>query len=193
MKKDIILAGVGGQGILSIAATIGMAAVDQGLYLKQAEVHGMSQQGGEVQSHLRLSDQPIASDLIPEGEADIILAVEPLESLKYLPWLSPEGWLITNTVPFKNISNYPDMEKVMEKIKERKNHIAMDAESIAKNIGTVKATNIVVLGAAAPFLGIEYEAFERALKNIFSRKGEEVVNMNLKALKSGQDLATTNN
>ena len=193
MKKDIILAGVGGQGILSIAATIGMAAVDKGLYLKQAEVHGMSQQGGEVQSHLRLSDQPIASDLIPEGEADIILAVEPLESLKYLPWLSPEGWLITNTVPFKNISNYPDMEKVMEKIKERKNHVAMDAESIAKNIGTVKATNIVVLGAAAPFLGIEYEAFERALKNIFSRKGEEVVNMNLKALKSGQDLATTNN
>ncbi|MCF8334911.1 MAG: indolepyruvate oxidoreductase subunit beta [Bacteroidales bacterium] len=193
MKKDIILAGVGGQGILSIAATIGMAAVDKGLYLKQAEVHGMSQQGGVVQSHLRLSDRPIASDLIPEGEADIILAVEPLESLKYLPWLAPEGWLITNTVPFKNISNYPHIDEVIARIKERKNHVAMDAESIAKNIGSVKATNIVVLGAAAPFLGIEYEAFEKALRNIFGRKGEEIVNMNLKALKSGQELATANN
>ncbi|MCD4681496.1 MAG: 2-oxoacid:acceptor oxidoreductase family protein, partial [Bacteroidales bacterium] len=105
MKKDIILAGVGGQGILSIAAIIGYAAVNTGLFLKQAEVHGMSQRGGDVQSNLRLSDKEIASDLIPKGKADLIISVEPMESLRYLPWLSTEGWLITNTNPYINIPN----------------------------------------------------------------------------------------
>ena len=107
MKKDIILAGVGGQGILSIAATIGFAAIEAGLHIKQSEVHGMSQRGGDVQSHLRLSDSEIASDLIPFGKADMIISVEPMESLRYLPMLSPDGWLITNTTPFINIPNYP--------------------------------------------------------------------------------------
>ena len=88
------MSGVGGQGILSIAAAIGEAALKEGLYMKQAEVHGMSQRGGDVQSNLRLSDQPIASDLIPLGHADLIISLEPMESLRYLPYLSKEvGWL----------------------------------------------------------------------------------------------------
>ena len=193
MKKDIILAGVGGQGILSIAATIGMAAINKGLYLKQAEVHGMSQRGGDVQSHLRISDHPIASDLIPEGQADLILSVEPMESLRYLPWLSDEGWLITNTVPFKNITNYPDLEQIISRVKERKHHLTVDAEAVAKKLGTVKAANIVMLGAATPYLGIEYENFEKALRDIFGRKGEQIVNMNLEALRSGYQIAASNN
>lgn len=193
MKKDIILAGVGGQGILSIAATIGMAAVNKGLYLKQAEVHGMSQRGGDVQSHLRISDKPIASDLIPEGQADIILSVEPMESLRYLPWLSPEGWLITNTVPFNNISNYPDLERILERVQQQKHHLTLDAEAIAKKLGTVKAANIVMLGAATPYLGIEYDNFEKALRDIFGRKGEQIVKMNSDALKSGYQIAASNN
>lgn len=189
MKKDIILAGVGGQGILSIAATIGTAAINEDLYLKQAEVHGMSQRGGDVQSNLRLSDSPIASDLIPEGKADIILSVEPMESLRYLPMLAADGWIITNTVPFENISNYPELGKVLDKIKTRKNHVMIDADSIAKNLGTIKAANIVVLGAAAPFLDLPYTALEDAIRAIFGRKGEEVVNLNLNALRAGKDLA----
>jgi len=193
MKKDIILAGVGGQGILSIAATIGMAAVNEGLYLKQAEVHGMSQRGGDVQSHLRVSDKPVASDLIPEGQADIILSVEPMESLRYLPWLTSDGWLITNTVPFKNISNYPDLEEIMDRVQQRKHHLTLDAEAVAKKLGTVKAANMVMLGAATPYLGMKYENFEKALRDIFSRKGEQVVNMNLDALKSGYEIAVSNN
>ncbi|MDA3813273.1 MAG: indolepyruvate oxidoreductase subunit beta, partial [Candidatus Cloacimonetes bacterium] len=149
MKKDIILAGVGGQGILSIAAIIGAAAIESDHHLKQAEVHGMSQRGGDVQSHLRISDKPIYSDLIPSGGADLIISVEPMESLRYLPYLSETGWLITNTNALVNIPNYPDYDELMQTIKSFQNHIALDADKIAKDIGSQRSMNMVVLGAAS--------------------------------------------
>ena len=186
MKSDIVLAGVGGQGILSIAATVGMAAVEKDLNLKQAEVHGMSQRGGDVQSHLRVSSEPIASDLIQEGKADIILSVEPMESLRYLPFLSNKGWLVTNTTPFVNIPNYPDMEEVMAKIKEQPRHIAIDADKIAGDIGSKRSSNIVMLGAASPFIDIDFKALENGIRTIFGRKGDKVVELNLKALRAGR-------
>lgn len=189
MKKDIILAGVGGQGILSIAATIGTAALNAGLYLKQAEVHGMSQRGGDVQSNLRISDKEIASDLIPMGKADMIISVEPMESLRYLPMLSPNGWLITNTKPYINIRNYPTMESIMEEIESLPNQVTVDADDIAKELGSPKSANMVILGAACPFLGITYDELKDAIRAIFSRKGEEVINTNLKALEAGYDVA----
>lgn len=192
MKKDIILAGVGGQGILSIAATIGTAAVAKDLYLKQAEVHGMSQRGGDVQSNLRLSDKPIASDLIPMGKADLIISVEPMESLRYLNFLSDDGWLITNTTPFNNIPNYPEQDALLNEIKKLPRHIALDADQMAKDIGVKKSANIVVLGAAAPFLDIEFEALENAVATIFKKKGQEVIDVNIEALRAGRDFAEKN-
>lgn len=186
MKKDIILAGVGGQGILSIAATIGFAAVNSGMYLKQAEVHGMSQRGGDVQSNLRISDNEIASDLIPKGKADLIISVEPMESLRYLPWLSPDGWIITNTNRYVNITNYPNMEDVIKEIKSVKNHIAIDAEQIAKDLGSARAANIVILGASSPFLGLDYIKLEESIKFIFKNKGDNIIQLNLDALASGK-------
>ena len=189
MRADIILSGVGGQGILSIAAVIGEAALKEGLYMKQAEVHGMSQRGGDVQSNLRLSDQPIASDLIPKGHADLIISLEPMESLRYLPYLKEDGWLVTNSQPFVNIPNYPDMEKVNEELDKLPHKFILDVESIAKEVATARAANIVMLGAAAPFIGIEYNKIEDGIRRIFGRKGEEVVEMNLKALKAGYDVA----
>ncbi|GKG73704.1 indolepyruvate oxidoreductase subunit beta [Parabacteroides sp. AM58-2XD] len=189
MRVDIILSGVGGQGILSIAAVIGEAALKEGLYMKQAEVHGMSQRGGDVQSNLRLSDQPIASDLIPKGHADLIISLEPMESLRYLPYLKEDGWLVTNSQPFVNIPNYPDMEKVNEELDKLPHKVILDVEAIAKEVATARAANIVMLGAAAPFIGIEYNKIEDGIRRIFGRKGEEVVEMNLKALKAGYDVA----
>jgi indolepyruvate ferredoxin oxidoreductase beta subunit len=188
MKNDIILSGVGGQGILTIASAIGLAAVECNLFLKQSEVHGMSQRGGDVQSHLRLSDRKIASDLIPYGNADIILSVEPMESLRYLPWLSENGWLVTNSSPFSNISDYPPVEEILSEIRKIKNHIIVEADAIAKGCGSLKSGNIVMLGAASPFIEIPYKNLENAISNLFSRKGEEVVEMNLKALRAGRDL-----
>ena len=189
MRADIILSGVGGQGILSIAAVIGEAALKEGLYMKQAEVHGMSQRGGDVQSNLRLSDQPIASDLIPKGHADLIISLEPMESLRYLPYLKEDGWSVTNSQPFVNIPNYPDMEKVNEELDKLPHKVILDVEAIAKEVATARAANIVMLGAAAPFIGIEYNKIEDGIRRIFGRKGEEVVEMNLKALKAGYDVA----
>ncbi|MFO7998789.1 MAG: indolepyruvate oxidoreductase subunit beta [Bacteroidales bacterium] len=189
MKKDIILAGVGGQGILSIAAIIGYAAVESGLYLKQAEVHGMSQRGGDVQSHLRLSSAAIASDLIPKGMADMIISVEPMESLRYLPYLGPQAWLITSIKPFVNIVNYPDIEKIMAEIHAQPRYIALDAEAMAGELGSIKAANMVVLGAASPFLDMDYNKMESAIQFVFGKKGEDLVNLNLKALKAGREFA----
>lgn len=187
IKTDIILSGVGGQGILSIATVIGQAALKNNLYMKQSEVHGMSQRGGDVQSNLRISDSPIASDLIPMGKCDLILSLEPMEALRYLPYLSENGWIVTSSAPFKNITNYPDDSDVIEAVKKVKNHVLIDVDAIAKEVGNTRCSNIVLLGAALPYLGIPAEYIEDAIKSIFERKGEEVVNMNLKALNLGME------
>jgi indolepyruvate ferredoxin oxidoreductase beta subunit len=186
MKNDIILSGVGGQGILSIAAAIGLAAVSNKLFLKQSEVHGMSQRGGDVQSHFRLSDKPVASDLIPLGQADLIISVEPMESLRYLPWLSNEGWLVTNSVPFININDYPPLEEILDEIRKIENNIIIDADSVAKDAGSSRAGNIVVLGAASHFISMPFSSLENAIRKLFERKGEEIVEINLKALRAGR-------
>jgi len=185
MKTDIILAGVGGQGILSIAAIIGNAALEVGLYMKQTEVHGMSQRGGDVQSHLRISDRPIASDLIPLGTADIIISLEPMEALRYLPYLKKDGWIVTNSKPFENISNYPDLKQIMEVYDGLPNKIMMDVEQIAKSLKAPRSSNVVLLGAAAGHLPIDFTLLENGIRRIFGRKGENVVETNLKALSAG--------
>ena len=171
MKKDIILSGVGGQGILTIATIIGQAAIKENLYLKQAEVHGMSQRGGDVQSNLRLSSNPISSDLIPKGACDLIISLEPMEALRYLPYLNKDGWVVSNEVPFKNIDNYPDENKVWNEI------------------GSLRASNIVLLGATTPFLNMKYENIEESINDIFKSKGQEIVDLNIKALRAGKDAA----
>ena len=185
MKTDIILAGVGGQGILSIATILGTAALREGLYLKQAEVHGMSQRGGDVMSCLRLSSDPIASDLIPMGGADIIVSLEPMEALRYVQWLSPQGWIVTNTVPFVNVPNYPEMADVMAALESRDNVISFDMDTTAKEVATPRASNMVLLGAASLLCGIETEKIEDGIRTVFGTKGEKIVESNLAAFRAG--------
>jgi indolepyruvate ferredoxin oxidoreductase beta subunit len=182
MKIDIILAGVGGQGILTVAAVIGEAAVEQQLYMKQAEVHGMSQRGGEVQSHLRLGSRPVASDLIPLGQADMILSLEPLEALRYLPYLKADGWVISNAEPFLNIDPYPEREKWWDVYEKLPNKVILDVADIAKKLGAPRAGNMVLLGAAAAHLPLPISSLENGIRRVFGRKGAAVVELNLKAL-----------
>jgi indolepyruvate ferredoxin oxidoreductase beta subunit len=187
MKTDIILCGVGGQGILSIATIIGEAAMNENLYIKQAEVHGMSQRGGDVQSNLRISSNPIASDLIPRGGADVVISMEPMEALRYLPYLSKNGWIITSSTPFVNIPNYPDIEVIKKDLAQLPNVIMLDIEEKAKDAGVPRSANVILLGAAQKALGIEYEKLEDAIRRVFGRKGDAIVEANIKALAIGKE------
>ena len=181
MKKDIILCGVGGQGILSIATIIGEAATKAGVNLKQAEVHGMSQRGGDVQSNLRLSTEEIYSDLIPNGGCDLIISMEPMEALRYLPYLSKNGVIVTSNKPFINIPNYPNQEDLFAELNALPNVIQLDIEQVAKEAGNPRGANVVLLGMAAKYLEIiSVEQLREAIITIFSRKGEAVVEANLK-------------
>lgn len=185
MKKDIILCGVGGDGIVSVAKIISDAALNLGLNVKQSEIHGMSQRGGSVFSHLRVSSEPIFADVIPEGKADIILSSEPMEALRYLPFLAPDGVVITNSDPFININNYPDIEKVNAELAKLPKCVSFNANTIAKELNA--RGNMVLLGAAAPYLEIAFEELEKAIKAIFGRKGDAVVETNIKAIRAGRD------
>lgn len=186
MKKDIILCGVGGQGILSIATIIGEAATEAGINLKQAEVHGMSQRGGDVQSNLRLSTEPIYSDLIPQGGTDVVISMEPMEALRYLPYLAKTGTIVTSSKPFVNIPNYPDETALMAELDSMPSVVKLDIESVAKDTGNVRGANMVLLGMAAPFIEIvSVEQLRQAISVIFARKGEAIVEANLKAFDAG--------
>jgi len=186
MKTDIVLCGVGGQGVLSIATILGQAATDTGINLKQAEIHGMSQRGGRVQSDLRLSTEQIWSDLIPLGGADLIISMEPMEALRYLSYLNKNGRIITGLKPVVNITDYPDLDTIYEKLNSIPGTIMLDIESIALQSGSIKSSNMVLLGAAAKYLEIfDRKTLEEAIRTIFAPKGEAVVEANIKAFENG--------
>ncbi len=194
MIKNIILAGVGGQGILTIAAILDYAAMKKDWHIKQAEVHGMSQRGGAVESHLRIADRPIYSDLIPLGEADIILSLEPMEALRYLPFLAEDGIVITATQPFVNIANYPDYDEVVQNVKNTgKSSIFVDTQELAREAGNVRAENVVMVGAAANYLGFSKEELKDSIRAMFGSKGEKIVEVNLKAFELGYEYVNRKN
>ncbi|HBI58205.1 MAG: indolepyruvate oxidoreductase subunit beta [Duncaniella sp.] len=190
MKTDIILAGVGGQGILSIASILGVAALEQNLYLKQAEVHGMSQRGGDVQSNLRLSSSPVHSDLIPLGKADMVVSLEPMEALRYVEYLNPQsGWIVTSTAPFVNIPNYPEQAAIDAALASRERVVAFDMEAAAREIASPRSSNMVLLGACSPLLDIDPSKLEDGIRAIFARKGEKIVEANIAAFRLGREKA----
>jgi indolepyruvate ferredoxin oxidoreductase beta subunit len=188
MKFDIVLAGVGGQGVLALSTIIASGAMKEGLHVKQSEVHGMAQRGGAVLANLRLSDKPVASDLIPKGSAAMILSMEPLESLRYLAYLRPDGALITSTTPVVNIPDYPDLSGLLDTIRTIPGAILVDSDKLAKAAGSAKAANMVIVGAASHLLPVEVGTMEHYIETMFKRKGERVVEVNLKAFRAGREV-----
>ncbi len=186
MQKNIILAGVGGQGILSIAYVIDNAALDAGFHFKQAEVHGMAQRGGAVQSHLRYADAPIFSDLIPTGTADMVLSVEPLEVLRYWHYLRPDGWVVTSVTPYVNIPDYPETDRLLSELAGYPNLVLVDTGHIARAAGNLRAQNMAAVGAASILLDFEPAALEAHVRSLFARKGEKTVDVNLRAFRYGR-------
>ncbi len=189
MKTNIILSGVGGQGILTIAAVLDTAALSENLFVKQSEVHGMSQRGGAVQCHVRISDKEIFSDLIPEGKADLILSVEPMELLRYIPFLNKYGWLVTDSLPFINTDNYPEKNDLFEQIKKHPNHVIINATEIAKKLGNSKVANMVLLGAAASIIPLPEKSILEAIKKLFQHKSEKIISLNFEAFNEGKKIA----
>jgi indolepyruvate ferredoxin oxidoreductase beta subunit len=189
MKYDIVLCGVGGQGVLSMAAIIGKAAMLEGLTAKQSEVHGMAQRGGAVSAHLRLSDLTIASDLIPRGAADLILSMEPIEALRYVAYLSPSGMLVTAVDPYVNIPDYPPLEGVLTQLRALPNVLLVEAERLAREAGDVLAMNTVMVGAAAHLLPVGRATLERVIETTFAAKSDYTLRVNRAAFASGGQVA----
>lgn len=186
MQKNIILAGVGGQGIVTISIVIVNTAIKQGLEFRQAEIHGMSQRGGAVEAHIRLSDNEIYGDLIAKGNADLLIAVEPLEALRVIDYLSPQGVLITNTNCVKNIADYPDEQKIMKILSGLKMKVfTIDAKTASKDAGSMRAQNIVMAGAASKYLGLDENLMKESIKELFKTKGQNIVDINLNAFETG--------
>jgi len=192
MKTNIILSGVGGQGILTIAAVLDIAAISENLHIKQSEVHGMSQRGGAVQSHVRISDKEIFSDLIPEGKADLILSVEPMELLRYIPFLNKNGWLITDSNPFINTTNYPEKNDLYEQIKKHPFHLIFNATEVAKKLGNSKVANMVLLGAASSIIPLSEESLLAAIEKLFQHKSDKIIRINKEAFLKGKKIAKKN-
>ncbi len=189
MTFDIILAGVGGQGVLSVSTIIAAGAMLEGLQVKQSEVHGMSQRGGAVVANLRMADSTVQSDLVPLGRAAMILSMEPLESLRYLKYLSPDGFVVTATTPTKNISNYPELERVLGAVRSLPHAVLVDADKVARQAGSARAANMVLVGAASRRLPIKPETLERCIAERFASKGRQVVDMNIQAFRAGREAA----
>lgn len=189
MTRDFVLAGVGGQGVISLGALLARAARGDGLEVQMAEVHGMAQRGGAVQASLRLSDEPIHGALIPEGRARGILSTEPLEGLRYLGYLAPDGVLVTATEPERNFPDYPPLEELHARLRNLPNAVLVDAVRLAREAGTRRATNVVLAGAASPYLPIRFETLEAEVRRTFAAKGDEIVEINLRALHAGREAA----
>lgn len=187
MKKDIVLAGVGGQGVLSVAALIAAAARSDGLHVKQGEVHGMAQRGGAVQANLRIADQVIHSDLIAKGSAGMILSMEPLESLRYVDYLARDGILVTSTDPVQNLDSYPDLDEILGRIRSLPHALLVDTATLARTAGLARTANVVMVGAASTFLPIRTESVEAWIRKSFERKGEQIVEANLVAFRLGRE------
>lgn len=190
MKQDIVLAGVGGQGILTLATVVGRASLTTGLNLKQSEVHGMAQRGGAVTAHLRVSDAPIWSDLIPAGKADVLLALEPLEAARQQGLVSADGTVVANTNPIANINDYPDIDDLTRRLNERPGTVLVDADAIAREAGHVRCANMVMLGALSVFLDVDTGALRDAMVGFFAGKGDGIVDMNLRAFDEGRAFAS---
>jgi len=189
MIKNIVLSGVGGQGILSIAYCICKAALNRDYQIKQSEVHGMSQRGGNVESHVRFCDSSISSALIPKGLADLIIAVEPVEALRHEEYLKPDGCIVSSVAPVRNFDDYPETQTLLERISRATDHVLLDSKHLAKVAGTPRVENIVILGAASDRLGLRLDEFDRVLEALFSAKGDRIVQANKSALRIGRRAA----
>jgi indolepyruvate ferredoxin oxidoreductase beta subunit len=188
---NVLLTGVGGQGVVLASYVLSHAALAEGYDVRQSEVHGMSQRGGSVTSHFRFGDK-IWSPLVSPGTADILMAFEALEGLRYVHWLKPGGLLVYNNIRINpspvsaGLATYP--ADINALIKAAWPHTqCVDANALAAQAGTVKAANVAMLGAISPALPFAPETWEAVIRRAVPPKTVEV---NLQAFRLGAASAT---
>ena len=176
-SKNIMIVGVGGQGTLLTSRILGKLAINAGYDIKLSEVHGMAQRGGSVVTFVRYGDK-VNEPIVEEGQADVLIAFERLEALRYLHFLKKDGvvivndWRIDPITVVTGVAAYP--EDVIETLKEKRRAIVVEATAEAKKLGAPKAFNIIVLGAAAKHMGFEKEDWLRVIETTVPPKTIEV-------------------
>ena len=189
MNTNILIVGVGGQGTLLASVLLGNLALMKGYDVKLSEVHGMSQRGGSVVTHVKISDDTVNSPLIEKGDADVILAFEELEAYRWLPYLKKGGEMYVNTqqiMPMPVVlgqARYP--EDIMGTLEENAGAVnTLDALSIATECGSVKAVNVVLLGAASKALPFSEEEWISVIEKFVKPK---FVDLNKEAFAKGRE------
>lgn len=187
-KSNILIVGVGGQGTLLASVLLGNLALDKGYDVKLSEVHGMAQRGGSVVTHVKISEDIVNSPLIEQGDADIIIAFEELEAYRWLPYLKKGGTMYVNTqqiLPMPVImgqAEYPD--NIMETLEKQAGKVkAFDALEIAERCGSIKAVNVVLLGAASRDLPFDEAAWVKVIEENVKPK---FVELNKNAFEEGR-------
>jgi len=186
---NVLIVGVGGQGIILASDVLAMTAARHGYDVKKNEIHGMAQRGGSVSSHVRFG-KTVSSPIIKMGEAEVLLSFEQIETLRYFPFLSANGKVIVNDLKvlppavFTGQMDYP--AGVLEKIKEKvPDTVVVDADGLAKKIGNPRIVNVIFLGVLSKFLDIPEQTYETVLKENLKPK---LVDINLKAFQEGRSL-----
>ena len=188
MSCKIIVSGVGGQGAITIAQLILGAAFKDNLYALQSEVHGMSQRGGAVNAHVIVSSMEVFSPVVMAGDGDILISLEPLETLRYLPLLKSGAHVIAAMEPVVNMDNYPEREELMGALARIPGVQLIDTETHSRALNAKKSGNIILLGVAARHMGIASARWREALTERFAGKGEAIITKNIEAFECGYQL-----
>ncbi len=191
MTKNILLAGVGGQGTILAAKMLTIGLMEEGYDVKMSEIHGMSQRGGDVVSQVRYSKSKVYSPVIEKGKADIVVAFEEMEALRNLDYLAPGGTVVVNKERIPSMTVLTGAEKypaeIMPSLEANAGKvIAIDASRMAEELGTVKAANVILLGALIKAMGLDDIDWDTIVRNNVKAK---FADLNAEALKKGMEAA----
>lgn len=184
----IILSGVGGQGVLSLAQILLEALRRSGLHTLQSEIHGMSQRGGSVHAQVCYAEAPLSSPIIDEGCADLLIALEPLEALRYVSMLRLNGALVVSEEPQTDMAGYPPLEDIYAALKAVPGAHLVDTEDLARRLNHRQAGGMALLGMASRFLPVDDAVWREVIAQRFEAKGPRITEKNLEAFEAGRGL-----